>query len=77
MLKLVGETSVDMRRVWIEAVEMLKHGLHFTAQHPILLLEATAHIDLVSHSFSVAAYSITTVLQVLDVFNGCEGEVRE
>lgn len=77
MLKLIGETSVDVRRTWINPGEMLKHGLHFTAQHPILLLEATAQIDLVSHALSVTANSISTILQVLDVFNGYRSEVSK
>lgn len=77
MLKLVGETSVDMRRVWIESIKMLEHGLYFTAQHPVFFLESTAHIDLISQSFLIAANRITTVLQIFDVFDGCKDRVSE
>lgn len=75
MLKLIGEISVDMRSVWIETIKMLKHGLHLTAQHSIFFLVATAQISLVSHSLSFAANGITAVLQILDVFDGCNDKV--
>lgn len=77
MLKLVGEISIDMSRTWIETTELLEHGLYFVAQHPILIIETTAHFDIVSHSVSFAANGITTVLQTFDVFDGCEDEVSE
>jgi hypothetical protein len=60
-----------MGSAWIDALEMLEHGLHFAAQHAILFLKATAHINLISHAFSVAPNSISAVLQIFDMFNGC------